>query len=360
MEYPPQQRPRSKSGFSFRSDKSDKSHGSHPRESLHESVAEKRKTHLSSTSKANPNAAMEEAQPVAQALQASTLGSLREYQHKDASGNPIDEPDISNPTRPRWERPLDTIRSFEAAVDGRYKRKTSMQRTESTPEMGNGYASRRSSYYGGGHDGQNHRGSQVGGGYYGRNRDSYQDGYGGPVPKGPTRDRYGQRMQSDNQVPRYPNSGPGVYPSHSYQHSRDTVNTGNSSSQSDPYGNSTDPSSENSSIERATPGPKAEANEHNNYSGFGQDPIMEEYDSTRPQPVGGYPQGKFGPPPVPKHGGTGAVAAPARSVIKLGDGPPTPLNNASGNSAAPPRRPPMESHNSEKRKSWFKRRFSKD
>lgn len=30
------------------------------------------------------------------------------------------DPDLSNPTRPRLERPLDTIRSFEAAIDGTY------------------------------------------------------------------------------------------------------------------------------------------------------------------------------------------------------------------------------------------------
>jgi hypothetical protein len=30
------------------------------------------------------------------------------------------EPDLSNPTRPRFERPLDTIRSFEAAIYGSY------------------------------------------------------------------------------------------------------------------------------------------------------------------------------------------------------------------------------------------------
>jgi hypothetical protein len=34
------------------------------------------------------------------------------------------DPDKSNPTRSRWERPLDTIRSFEAAIDGAYKRKS--------------------------------------------------------------------------------------------------------------------------------------------------------------------------------------------------------------------------------------------
>lgn len=30
------------------------------------------------------------------------------------------DPDLSNPTRPRLERPLDTIRSFEAAIYGSY------------------------------------------------------------------------------------------------------------------------------------------------------------------------------------------------------------------------------------------------
>lgn len=29
------------------------------------------------------------------------------------------EPDLSNPTRYRFERPLDTIRSFEAAIERR-------------------------------------------------------------------------------------------------------------------------------------------------------------------------------------------------------------------------------------------------
>lgn len=36
------------------------------------------------------------------------------------SPSATDDPDRSNPTRNRWERPLDTIRSFEAAIDGGY------------------------------------------------------------------------------------------------------------------------------------------------------------------------------------------------------------------------------------------------
>ena len=37
-------------------------------------------------------------------------------------------PDLSNPTRPRWERPLDTIRSFEAAIDAEYKARQTLFR----------------------------------------------------------------------------------------------------------------------------------------------------------------------------------------------------------------------------------------
>lgn len=37
---------------------------------------------------------------------------------RDVFGQPIAQPDISNPTRARDERPLDTIRSFEYAVSG--------------------------------------------------------------------------------------------------------------------------------------------------------------------------------------------------------------------------------------------------
>lgn len=81
---------------------------------------------------------------MAVALEKSNMGSLREMQHKDQYGNIISscspaflfphsphgfltplllstaDPDWSNPTRPRFERPLDTIKSFEAAIYGTY------------------------------------------------------------------------------------------------------------------------------------------------------------------------------------------------------------------------------------------------
>lgn len=46
---------------------------------------------------------------------------------KSVSNAWIADPDLSNPTRPRMERPLDTIRSFEAAIDGSYNRRASFR-----------------------------------------------------------------------------------------------------------------------------------------------------------------------------------------------------------------------------------------
>lgn len=108
----PHARPRSKSGFSFKSDKSGSSTKSPKRETLIESHEEKRKTYLSQTTKANPNAAINEMQPsmsppsvgaighqelytnadtVAAALEKPTLAPLRSSSYSDAFGNPIGE-----------------------------------------------------------------------------------------------------------------------------------------------------------------------------------------------------------------------------------------------------------------------------
>ncbi|RDW64401.1 DUF2406 domain-containing protein [Aspergillus mulundensis] len=42
--------------------------------------------------------------------------SLGGIQHLDRHGKVITDPDRSNPTRPRLERPLDTLRGFEDAI----------------------------------------------------------------------------------------------------------------------------------------------------------------------------------------------------------------------------------------------------
>lgn len=116
---PGQQRPRAKSNFSFRSNHSRKSSSSsHNKVDLHESHAEKESKRLQT--KADPQMALNEAEPSMVAREKASLAPIRAIQHRDNQGNPIADPDRSNPTRSRWERPLDTIRSFEAAIDGNF------------------------------------------------------------------------------------------------------------------------------------------------------------------------------------------------------------------------------------------------
>ncbi|CCG81936.1 Putative uncharacterized protein [Taphrina deformans PYCC 5710] len=67
--------------------------------------------------KANPNIAMNEANGFEQ-WQGMAI-DYTPYLSKDVYGHPIAEPDLSNPTRSRHERPLDTIRAFEAAAYGK-------------------------------------------------------------------------------------------------------------------------------------------------------------------------------------------------------------------------------------------------
>lgn len=65
-----------------------------------------------------------------------------EMQVRDVFGNPIQNPDRSNPTRPRNERPLDTIRAFEYACTGDERLRDEME----TPRLG---WNTRSTYPGG-------------------------------------------------------------------------------------------------------------------------------------------------------------------------------------------------------------------
>ncbi|KAF2855508.1 hypothetical protein T440DRAFT_156367 [Plenodomus tracheiphilus IPT5] len=358
---PSASRPRAKSSaFSFHSDKSRDNPSSPGKSSKHErkiSESEKRKTHYDPNTKANPNAAMNEIQPIAAALEKPTLQSLRSFQHSDSAGNVIVDPDLSNPTRSRWERPLDTIRSFEAAIDGEYKRRAQTVRGDQSEVM-SGYGSRRSSYYGGGGGHDQNRYSQASN--YPHNRQSGRDSYdayggGGPVG-GAQRMRYGGRMQSDPGWNR--GAANNVYPSNGYQPSRDTVNTnGSNGSHSDGlYSN--EPGSENSSIERGVPvrSPQHDNGDQYGYSGNNRGPIMEEYGQQGPsqQQQGGYfpspqQQNNNVPPPPPKHS---TPSAP----IKLGSSGPS----ATGAGAEAERPPLVSKDTDDKRKSWFKKRFSKN
>ncbi|KAF3001893.1 hypothetical protein E8E13_005958 [Curvularia kusanoi] len=354
-------RARATSGaFSFRSKNSEdnNSPNSKIKHSRKESDAERRKTHFAPTTKANPNAAMNEAQPIAAALEKPTLQSLRSFQHSDVDGNLIAEPDLSNPTRSRWERPLDTIRSFEAAIDGEYRRRSNMRSDQTEVMSSYGGASRRSSYYGGGPDHQRHSSNS----YYGNQnhgrppRDSYDNGYGqgGPVG-GPPRVRYGNRMQSDpgwgSQGGRM-SQGQTVYGQplpNGYQQSRDTVHTNGSNGSNSDGAYGTDPS-DNSSFERSMPvrPPHGDMGESYSANGYGRDSYG---------PQGGYfpnqQQQHGAPPPPPPH--AEKAMPPKAAPIKLGGG--------EGGAAAAGRPGVLRKESSggeDKRRSWFKRRFSKD
>lgn len=356
----PEQRPRSKSTFSLGSNKSGNSSSKHAKKaSIHETSEEKHRHALTATTKANPNAAMNEAQPIAAALEKPTLQSLRSFQHKDKDGILIEEPDLSNPTRSRWERPLDTIRSFEAAIDGEYRRRAHTMRAGPAPsEVMSGYGSRRSSYYGG-YD-QN-RYSQVGSsGYYGSRqaaaaRESWADNGNGYGPSGgPPRARMSQRMQTEPSTwNRYNSPAQGVYPNQNYQQSRDTVNTGGSGSNSDPY--NTDPNSENSSIERATPVAKPDLGEQYGFSGFGGGPILEEH------PGSGLQNGYF-QQQQQQYSNNSNVAPPVPAKTQPPVNNPNVIKLSNSQAAANEDGRPniLQRNSSNKRKSWLKRRFSKN
>ncbi|KAI4247705.1 MAG: hypothetical protein L6R40_001291 [Gallowayella cf. fulva] len=236
------------------------------------------------TSKADPTKAINEAQPDVQAREQSTLDNIRLLQHRDRYGNLITDPDRSNPTRPRLERPLDTIRAFEAAIDGSYERATP-SRADTSDGM-NGQ-SRRTSYYLGQRP-QHRLGSETPAGYgnrmsMGRPDSTYIDNNGSNL----NQPGYGRRVNNNraNSDPiLYGTNSQTVYPTHGYHQSHDTVASasGNESHNTDPWGNSTDPSSENSSIDRIQHAPKPDPAEAYGFNGFGgapqfQGPIMEEH-----------------------------------------------------------------------------------
>lgn len=189
--------------------------------------------------------------------------------------------------------------------------------------------------------------------------DSYIDNYAGS----PSQPGYGrsisQRVSSDPAL--YGRNNHSLYPAHSYHQSYDTVASasGNESHNTDQWGNSTDPSSENSSIDRVQV-PRPEPVDTYGFNGFGgapqfQGPILEENGVNSPA----YGQVGYGQPQKPMNGSpthnrTGLAPAPPphgaqkqapRVPVKLGNSPPT--------DRALPGVP------TEKRKSWLKRRFSK-
>jgi len=174
----------------------------------------------------------------------------------------------------------------------------------------------------------------------------YNSGDNGAGPSNgyhPNRSRY-PRTASE---PHF-GAGGGVYPPNGNPQSYETVTTGSGSS-GDPLGYSTDPSSENSSVDRVAPLPPKEPAEIYGFAGFGNNPqylppgagLNEHYVSNGGPVQQGSGYQNQGPPPLPRK-----ENAP-RVPIKLGA--------TSGTVQVTEQRPGA----GEKRKSWFGRRFSK-
>ncbi|KAH7326471.1 hypothetical protein B0I35DRAFT_136264 [Stachybotrys elegans] len=282
----------------------------------------------------------------------ASFAPLRSLQHRDSTGNVISEPDKSNPTRHRWERPLDTIRSFEAAIDGGYARK-SMYRADTDSAVN---SNRRSSFHPGSQsrvwqqDGYNNSNYNVSSrpvsmrhdhNNHGNSRHSYYEGQGynggygpPPVPR--------QRASRQYSEPHFQNyrREQNVYPLPHKDRSYETVTSAAGSGNSDNAGYQTDPtSSDNSSIERASP-PK------------------------RVEPVNDY--GISFNPANAKQAQNFSVTLPANRSNPL---PPLPQGTDQKMAAQPIQRKMVKRQPSaavapaaptnEKRKSWFSRRFSK-
>lgn len=172
-----------------------------------------------------------------------------------------------------------------------------------------------------------------------------QDGYyeGGPSNGyTPNRARYPRSASDQHQ-----NNGQGPYANaYGNQPSYENVTTG-SGSGSDPIGYSTDPSSENSSIDRLQAAGKPDFNgEYGSYNNGNQ-----QYGGNNgyPSQDGGYGGQGRGPPPPPVHKDN--LPATPRVPIKLGG---STTNGAQPTVYEAPRAEPT------KRKSSFFKRFSKN
>ncbi|KAM6531087.1 hypothetical protein FSOLCH5_000572 [Fusarium solani] len=294
---------------------------------------------------------------VAAMMTESTFAPLRSVQHKDTYGNAIADPDKSNPTRNRWERPLDTIRSFEAAIDGGYSRK-SLYRAETDSQAN--WNRRNSSF--------TNQTRYPHDSYYGRPaslrpenshyesgppRSSYFDGqaYNNGYGTGPSRQRM-SRLQSE---PQYQSHGrdQNIYPLPHKDRSYETVTSAAGSGNSDQAGYQTDPtSSDNSSIDRTMPAKRREPfNEHGSAPNMAQQPYQ-----PRPWPgSGANGNGKQPQGPPPPQARPAAAQQPPAAAQKPKH---TLLRRTSTQQSQQLQRP--ESAGGEKRKSWFARRFSKN
>ena len=317
---------------------------------------------------------------------------------------------MTNPTRSRWERPLDTIRSFEAAIDGGYSRKSSIPDTDnnnSSSSNNNNNFSRRNSYFSVQGANASPAAANTPGSasvrypqdsYYRaqqqphphmptsnsaydlrqslHGRDSYYDYQGAPPPtQGQPRQRY-NRNSSEPQIHGYLNrpdqngqngqNAQNVYPGGSTNHrSYETVASG-SGSNGEPAGYQTDlTSSDNSSIERRqSPGKM----------GMGMGPGGPGQFNRRPSPMndlngGGYGYNNnnmnannsysgYNGPKAPQIQLNGANSSNANNDV---DAKNVITRKASATAAplAPSTSAGLGAAAADKRKSWLSRKFSK-
>ena len=148
------------------------------------------------------------------------------------------------------------------------------------------------------------------------------------------------------------NNGGGVYPVTGNQQSYETVTTASGSgSSADPTGYSTEPSSENSSVDRVTAVPQKIPSENYGLDGFGNNPQLLPPGSGLAEPFslnGFQRQGNGYQTSGPTSLLRKDTGVPPRVPIKLG----TTSGNIGPNNQSRP-------STGEKRKSWFGKRFSK-
>jgi hypothetical protein len=171
------------------------------------------------------------------------------------------------------------------------------------------------------------------------------------------RSRYNQRM---NPEPAYSNAQT-TYPSHgpTYKPSYETMQTvsGSGSPATEGWAQSTNPSSENSSVDRIPRPAKPDPGEAYGFQGFGDGPAVQQL-SYRSNPLDGPPNSTStnGQTGISNQGTSGYPEQPQQIFQKnsIAARPNRPMNMAPsgrGMESTPPARPAA----GEKRKSWFKR-----
>ncbi|KAK2734336.1 hypothetical protein FQN57_001703 [Myotisia sp. PD_48] len=254
--------------LSFGSGKSERSHHSsgsgdkigYADAAKNPAIANRKRTH------ADPTLAINEAQPATIALEKSNLASLRAIQHKDRFGNLITDPDLSNPTRHRLERPLETIRSFEAAIEGTNGNK---RQSYARPDRGGHHHQGRNAHY-------NEQNGQYGARGYQSRPESYVDAHGNQPYYGnqhSARPRHGSRMNPDQQHGQHRSNYPQQQQPEQqvYHQSADNPTSapppGSRDDSVDHWVDSTDPSSLSSSIEALAQQQQQHSNYYNHQKG---------------------------------------------------------------------------------------------